>query len=212
LNETEGVVKYQLDYKEAPPVSSDAIREINAWRRIFFLLEMIGQDPARYGGFGYGNVSCRLEHNKEAFLITGTQTGHIPNLGAEHYTTVTMCDPENNHTIASGPVEPSSEALTHGSLYQADQSIQFVFHAHSPDIWRNAGNLDLPTTSPDINYGTPEMARAFTLLLSDKAARSKSIIAMGGHEDGVVAYASTAESAGSELINCFSRSLQLTGS
>jgi len=211
LNESEGVVKYQLDYKESLPVVYDAIREINAWRRILFLLGLIGQDPDRYGGFGYGNVSCRLKHNEEAFLITGTQTGYIPEMEPEHYTTVITCDPQHNHIVAEGPVKPSSEALTHGALYRADKNIQFVFHAHCPEIWHNAVNLDLPTTSPEINYGTPEMARAFERVLSNKDAQQKCIIVMGGHEDGVVSYGSTAEHAGSMLVNCFSRSLQLAG-
>lgn len=210
MNETEGVVKYKLDNTNAPPVSSGLIKEINAWRRIFFLLGLIGQDPARYGGYGYGNVSCRLKENNKAFLITGTQTGHIPELGPIHYTTVTTCDPDLNHIISSGPIEPSSEALTHGALYRVDQSIQFVFHVHCPEIWRNADKMDLPTTSPDINYGTPEMAQAFEQLLTDTETQEKSIIVMGGHEDGVVAFGSTAERAGAELINCYSRALQMS--
>lgn len=209
MNDTEGVVKYQLDYKSAPPVSLDTIKEINAWRRIFFLLGLIGQDPARYGGFGYGNVSCRLKHNEEAFLITGTQTGHLPELGPEHYTTVTTCNPEHNHIVASGPVKPSSEALTHGALYRADQNIQFVFHIHNPEIWKNAESLKITTTSSSIMYGTPEMAEEFARIISKKETQHKPIIVMGGHEDGVVAYGPTAELAGSELINCFSRSLQI---
>ena len=189
--------------------AEDVINEINAWRRILFLLELIGQDPTRYGGYGFGNVSCRIKHNEETFLITGTQTGYIPKLETAHYAIVTMCDPEHNHIVASGPVKPSSEALTHGALYRADNNIQFVFHAHCPEIWHNASKLDLPTTSPEINYGTPQMAQAFEQVLSDKEAKQKHIIVMGGHEDGVVSYGATAEEAGTNLVNCLSQSLQL---
>lgn len=209
MNKTEGVIKYQLDYKQAPSVSADVIKEINAWRRIFFMLELIGQNPARYDGYGYGNVSCRLKNDEEAFLITGTQTGHQPELSPGHYTTVTTCDPELNHIVASGPVKPSSEALTHGALYRADQSIQYVFHVHCPEIWHNAASLGLSITNPEIHYGTPEMARAFENALADKEAQEKFIIAMGGHEDGIVAFGPTAEIAGSELINCYSLALQI---
>ena len=209
MNETEGVVKYQLDYKESPPVTLDAIREVNAWRRIFFMLGLIGQDTERYGGYSYGNVSCRLKHNEEAFLITGTQTGHIPELGPEHYTTVITCDPVDNNIAASGPVKPSSEALTHGALYHADQSIQFVFHVHSPEIWCHADSMGLTITDANIQYGTPEMAQEFERMISVKDVQQRPIIVMGGNEDGVVSFGSTAERAGSELINCFSQSLQI---
>ena len=208
--ETEGVVKYQLDFKETPPLSLGAIKEINAWRRIFFLLELIGQDPARYGGYGFGNVSCRIKHNEEAFLITGTQTGHIPQLTPEHYAMVTMCDPKNNHIVASGPVKPSSEALTHGALYHADQDIQYVFHVHNPEIWNAAPGMGLTITDKNIQYGTPEMAQEFQCIISVKSTQQKSIIVMGGHEDGIVSFGYTAEGAGSELINCYSQALQLT--
>ena len=209
MSETEGVVKYQLDYNSAPPVSLDTIKEINAWRKIFFMLDLIGQDPARYGGYGYGNVSCRLKHNKEAFLITGTQTGHLPSLGPEHYTTVTMCDPDHNHIVASGPVKPSSEALTHGALYRADKNIQYVFHVHCPEIWNNAAIMGLTITDANIQYGTPEMAQEFERLVYIKEVQQRPIIVMGGHEDGVVTYGASAEHAGSLLVNYFNQSLQI---
>jgi hypothetical protein len=34
---------------------------LNAWRKIMYMTALIGQDPARYGGYGFGNISCRLD-------------------------------------------------------------------------------------------------------------------------------------------------------
>ena len=55
----EGVIKFDLDYREGPPVSADYLTELNAWRTIFCRLGLLGQDPARYGGLGFGNLSRR---------------------------------------------------------------------------------------------------------------------------------------------------------
>ncbi|MCI0505055.1 MAG: class II aldolase/adducin family protein [Gammaproteobacteria bacterium] len=208
MNEKEGVIKYQLDYTQGPPVAIGTIREINAWRRIFFLLGIIGQEPSRYGGYGFGNVSCRLKPDGDAFLISGTQTAHLPEPGPEHYAIVTACDPLRNHIAAQGPVKPSSEALTHGALYRADQSIAYVFHVHSPDIWRQASRLALPATARNVSYGTPEMASEIERLLTDADARQKQIIVMGGHEDGVIAFGASAEKTGQTLVRYFSLALQ----
>ncbi|WP_455220221.1 class II aldolase/adducin family protein [Kaarinaea lacus] len=209
MKEKEGVIKYQLDYTETPPVAAERIREINAWRQILFLLGLIGQDPDRYGGYGFGNVSCRLNPDENIFLISGTQTAHLPMLGVEDYTVVTLCDPMTNHIVAEGPVKPSSEALTHGAIYQVDSSINFVFHVHSPAIWQQAARLAIPITSPDALYGTPEMAKEIDALIASVDAHKKHIIAMGGHEDGMVSFGPTAELAGQTLITWFSQALQL---
>lgn len=211
MNEKEGVIKYQLEFVEGPPVADEQVREINAWRRIFFLLGLIGEDPARYGGYGFGNVSCRLHPDDNAFVISGTQTAHMLELGPEHFAKVISCDPLRNHIIAHGPVKPSSEALTHGAIYQADKTIHTVFHVHSPDIWKNAVELAIPTTAREALYGTPEMAREIERLLTDINTRQEHIIAMGGHEDGIISFAATAEHAGQTLVSYFSRALQIKG-
>ena len=209
MKEKEGVIKYQLDFNEAPPLEEEQVREINAWRRIFYLLGLIGQDPARYDGYGFGNVSCRLKGDGKTFVISGTQTAHLPELNSEHYAMVTSCDPLRNHIIAKGPIKPSSEALTHGAIYQFDPSINFVFHVHSPDIWQHAVSLAIPTTAKNVSYGTPEMANEIERLLTSGDIRQKRIIVMGGHEDGVITFAENAEQAGQALVYYFSQALQI---
>jgi len=209
MKDQEGVIKYQLQYTESLPVKTELIREVNAWRRIFFLLGLIGQEPGRYGGYGFGNVSCRLKLGTNAFLISGTQTAHLPELFAEHYVLVSACDPVKNRIVAEGPVKPSSEALTHGAIYDADTSVNFVFHVHSPDIWREAEHMGLPLTAPGVSYGTPEMAKEIKRLFKIVDTRASKTIVMGGHEDGVVTFGETADVAGQTLIACFSKALQL---
>ncbi len=213
--EQEGVVKFELRFTPAPPVAPDWVRELSAWRRILHLTGLVGRDPQRYGGVGYGNVSRRLPAAhagaQPRFLISGTQTGHLPVLDAGHYATVLACHPEGNRIVAEGPVHPSSEAMTHGVLYALDEAVQYVMHVHSPEIWRHARALGLPATPADVAYGTPAMAEAVRRLLRDGPARERSIFAMAGHEDGIIAFGRSAEEAGQILLRHLARAFRLEG-
>ena len=52
----EGVIRFDLEFTAAPPVTIPGLDELNAWRRILRQLGLIGQDPDRYGGYGFGNL------------------------------------------------------------------------------------------------------------------------------------------------------------
>ncbi|HEY7746171.1 MAG TPA: class II aldolase/adducin family protein [Desulfuromonadales bacterium] len=217
MAQQEGVIKFDLVFTEAPPLPYAALREINAWRKVLYLLRLTGQDPTRYGGLGYGNISQRLEPydappELRRFVISGTQTGGLAELDAGHYTTVLESWPEANRLVAEGPIRPSSESLTHGALYALDAGLRFVMHAHSPEIWRHAAVLGIPCTDPAAAYGTPEMAAETRRLFRDEAVRAGGIFAMGGHEDGLVAFGRTAEEAGTVLLHVLARAFQLAES
>lgn len=214
MTQQEGIIKFALEFRPAPPLPAAALRETNAWRRILYLLHLTGRDPARYDGLGYGNLSQRLEPfdappAQRRFVISGTQTGGLADLGAEHYTTVLEAYPDENRLVAEGPLRPSSESLTHAALYALDASLRFVMHAHSPEIWRHAAALGLPLTDPAAAYGTPEMASETKRLFHDEKVRAGGIFVMGGHEDGVVAFGRTAEEAGTVLLLALARAFQL---
>ncbi|WP_054772642.1 class II aldolase/adducin family protein, partial [Methylogaea oryzae] len=178
MTEQEGVIKYRLDYRAAPAAAVPGFAELNAWRSVLFRLGLIGQDPARYGGLGYGNLSLLLDGG--GFCVTGTQTGHLPHLAKEQYVRVLRADPAGNYLQAEGPVPPSSEALTHAAVYGASPTARCVAHGHSPEIWRLAERLGLPTVAAGIAYGTPAMAEAVSALVAADPAQG--VIAMLGHE------------------------------
>jgi len=182
LEELDGVIKYQLDYILTPSINHALLSELNAWRSLLYRLGLIGLDSERYGGLAYGNISLR--QNQSAFLISGTQTGSFPALGAEHYCLVKDYDLAKNLLIAEGPIKPSSEALTHAAVYQADPQVNCVLHVHSPELWNRAEHLAIPMTRTSVSYGTPAMAEQVQQLLH--VSRSP-LIAMGGHRDGLVA-------------------------
>ena len=211
----EGVIKFDLRYTYAEPENPTPPAALNTWRNRLWQLQLIGQQAGRYGGAGYGNVSRRIEApdtpaGHPRFIISGTQTGALARLDAKHFCVVTDWDVKRNHVIARGPVRPSSETLTHGTFYSQDDDINVVFHVHSPAIWHAAHRLGLACSDPAIAYGTPEMAAEVARLFSKMdVRRGASIFAMGGHEDGVIAFGIDEESAGAVLLNALERSQQL---
>ena len=208
----EGVIKFQLDFQEASAPAEEDLRELNAWREILRMLGLLGQDPSRYDGYGFGNLSRRLPgFDSAAFLISGTQTGHLQKLLPSHYATVQQCTPDANQLKASGQIHPSSEALSHGILYQANPEIHWVMHLHSPDIFKHRTSLNLPCTDPDADYGTPEMATEIRKLATTLDHSGPGLLVMAGHQDGLLAYGSTAAETGCLVVKTLAMALQQTG-
>ncbi len=201
----EGVIKFRLQFSEAGPVDMEPLAELNRWRTVLWQQALIGQDPARYEGFGFGNVSQRTGADnaacgKRCFIISGTQTGHLSELDSNHYTLVKSYDAASNAVSAAGPIKPSSESLTHGMIYDLDDEIRIVLHVHSPDIWLAADRLDIPVTDSTVAYGTPQMATEVQRLFNETDVREHKIFSMGGHEDGVISFGTSAEEAGKILL------------
>ena len=210
--QTEGVIKFQLDYTPVAALPWAELRELNAWRQLMFQLELIGRDPARYGGFGYGNISRRLNprngvSEQRPFVISGSQTGGLAHLSAEHYTIVQACYPAENRLVAAGPIKPSSESLTHSAVYAVTPNTRWVLHAHTPHIWQHAAALGIPTTRPDVPYGTPEMAAEVERLFVETDVLECGIFSMGGHQDGIVAFDHSAEAAMATLVSYLGRAM-----
>jgi ribulose-5-phosphate 4-epimerase/fuculose-1-phosphate aldolase len=201
----EGVIKFKLDFSRAGPVDMQPLAELNHWRTLLWQQALIGQDPARYEGYGFGNVSQRIgdgaaARGKRRFVISGTQTGHLPELDNTHYTVVKSYDAASNAVSAAGPIKPSSESLTHGMIYDLDNAIRIVLHVHSPDIWLAADSLGIPVTDSAVPYGTPQMAVEVQRLFKETDVHEQKIFSMGGHEDGVVSFGTSAEEAGEILL------------
>lgn len=209
MTEQEGVIRFDLRYRPGPGPSRDAIAALDGWRSILHRLQLIGRDPARYGGLGYGNVSRRLG---TGFIVSGTQTGDRESLAVDGYCQVTRCDPARNRVDATGPVRPSSEALSHGAVYLARPRAGCVLHGHSPEIWQRAAVLGLAVTDPDVGYGTPAMAAEVARLLDAACMVEAGVFAMGGHEDGIIAFGPDEDAAAGRLVAVLARALAGDGS
>ena len=89
--------------------------------------------------------------------------------------------------------------MTHAAIYQLDLTIGAIVHVHSGELWRRY--LDrLPTTDPDVAYGTPQMANEFRRLYRDTDFRNTRLAVMAGHEEGLLSFGTTLEEAASRVL------------
>ncbi len=183
----EGYIKYRSDWQEGPAPDAAAARLLETWRRPLHDAGLVGH--YEHLGIGFGNVSIRAARPGE-FIISGTQTGHLRTTGTEHYCRVTLADIAGNRIVCVGPVQASSEALTHAALYRLSERINAVVHVHSRRLW-NREHGRLPTTAPDVVYGTPDMAREFERLWCESDFPSVGMAVMAGHEEGLVSVGTT---------------------
>lgn len=206
----EGVIKFKLDFRSGPAPALQDLVELNAWRQIFYRLGLLGQDPTRYQGLGFGNLSKRLPQTGEsAFLVSGTQTGSLAVLSPADYTTVLECNPGANWVVAAGPVKPSSEALSHGAVYLANPSAKWVMHLHSPDVFSRGKQLGLPSTDPAAEYGTPAMAQTLLQLVQRLNPEQPHVIMMSGHEDGILAFGEKPNAVGALVVETLAMAMGL---
>jgi len=192
----EGIIKFKLTLKRAPAPELVQVIALEKWRAIFYKQGLVGEYPNEK--IGYGNLSSRLQ--KKAFIITGSQTGHLPHLQAHHYTKVMDCDLKRGSVTAEGLIPPSSESLTHFGIYEANPTIQYVFHVHHQKLWEMLQNQNCDFIEENIHYGTQEMANAAYELLANK---SSGVFVMKGHEDGIISYGTTAEDAGKNILELY---------
>jgi L-ribulose-5-phosphate 4-epimerase len=193
--ETEGVIKFNLTFRTEKLAGVD-IGELSAWRTVLKDLGLLGQTPGRYDGYGFGNISQRCDGG---FVISGTQTGELDAVTLDDYAVCETWDLQRNAVDAKGAVKPSSESLSHASIYDVHESVTCALHAHSPDIWRNSVELGIAVTEESVAYGTPEMAKEVRRLMMDMD--SPGIFSMGGHEDGVFTFGRSLAEAGQLMVH-----------
>lgn len=203
----EGVIKFQLRFTPGSLPDRLPLAELIAWQRIMHRLGLLGRDPARYGGLAYGNLSRRLPGM--GFVVSASQAADHNPPTAQGYCLVTAWDCAGNRLTAEGPSRPSSESLTHAALYDADPAIGCIIHGHSPEIWQRRGALGLATTRPEVTYGTPEMASEMIRLYREHGFHGRGVLAMGGHQDGIVSFGRTCDDAGGEMVRALREALTL---
>ena len=95
----EGYIKFESDWTEGPSPSWYKISALAQWRQRLHEAGLIG---AHTDGVGFGNISVR-DSPPSQFLITGTTTGHIKELGPEHFTRIVKYDFDRNRVSCLGP-------------------------------------------------------------------------------------------------------------
>jgi L-ribulose-5-phosphate 4-epimerase len=191
---TEGYIKFNCDWIKQE--LNEDITEINKWRNRLYSLNLIG---AYENGIGFGNISIRNGNN---FIITGSKTGGIENLTNNHFTKVTNWYFNKNNLTCEGPIEASSESLTHAAIYTSNSNINAVIHVHNINLWEKLIHK-IPTTDEKAEFGTPEMAYEIIRLFRENQITKKRILVMGGHKEGIISFGKDLEEAGNVLLNHF---------
>ncbi len=193
MNE-KGYIKFNCIWSETGPVDEKLIVDINRWREILYQKGLIGEYP---NNIGYGNISTRLVGN--IFIITGTATGKLKTLTAEHYSKVIAYNLEKNSLTCMGPVKASSESLSHAALYASCLSANAIIHVHNKKLWEQLMKTEI-ATSANVEYGTPEMAKEIIRLFKETDLKKRGIFVMAGHEDGIVSFGKDMDEAGEILL------------
>ncbi len=215
---TEGVTKFAAAHRPGPlvPFAQECAAELLAWRAVVAALGGIGQDPARYDGAGFGNVSVRIPphgapRGARRFVITGTQTGGARCLSRDDLCVVERYRIKDNAVDSVGPAAPSSESMTHGAVYDLSPAIRAVVHIHCPLVFEARQALRLPCTQADVDYGTPAMAGEVSRLFR-AGADQRQVFAMTAHRDGIVSFGRTLEEATQVLVSLLARAHAMSDS
>lgn len=159
--------------------------------------DLLGRDPDRYDGLAFGNLSCR-QAGSSSFWVTATQTADLPELTREHLVRIDSWSLAGNRVTASGTQPPSSETLAHVALHEttagegtitASNSERWILHGHAPLLWQRGPERGYPSTPSAAANGTVDLARAVQAHAATWSASG--LLILGGHRDGVLAYAPT---------------------
>jgi L-ribulose-5-phosphate 4-epimerase len=208
LTAGEGTIQFAYSLNAPADAVADphTVDTLRGWRTVLRRLGLLGQDPARYDGLGFGNLSARDADCPDEFVVTASQTSGAEILDDDGLVRIIHSDLERFWVDALGRQPPSSETLTHAMIYQADTSVNWVFHAHSPEIWRQTRALGLPATPEHVAYGSTAMVRAVADLLGRHSTRPLAFTTLG-HQDGVFACGASAAQAGTTLAALLARVL-----
>jgi len=192
----EGTIKFDSRWRKTRALDNAEIATLNRWRRPLHDAGLIGHYEQH--GIGFGNLSIRAGE-KGQFIISGSQTGHLVDPGAEHYALVEDYDIDRNRIFSFGACEASSESMTHALIYELDPEIGAIVHVHSEQLWaRLMGSV--ATTDAEVAYGTPEMAREFRRLFRETDFQKTGIAVMAGHDSGLVSTGSNLQQAAERIL------------
>lgn len=184
----EGYIKYQCYlHKTETIIPETTFKKINDIRTLLWVKKLIGSYA---DGVGYGNISIRDEDHPEKFFITGSATGHLQHTEPDSWSRVDLWNLTTNTLWCSGPLNASSESMSHAVIYQNLPAVNCVIHIHDKNLWLK-GLKTLPSTCATAEYGTPEMAKSILDLIHKHGMVHGGLFVMQGHEEGMMAFGTT---------------------
>ena len=196
----EGYIKFRADWKKAPPLPKEKLKELNYWRQVMYRHHLIG---ACENKIGFGNISQRWNEGV-FFAISGSATGNFPLLNEMHYALVNGFDLNENTLTCEGPIIASSESMSHAVIYQECPEVNGVIHVHHLDMWKKLLHK-IPTTDKTATYGSPEMALSIIDLLKNTDLKNRKIFVMEGHREGIFAFGENLKEAASVILDFFKK-------
>lgn len=179
----EGYIKFNCIWEQEPIPDADLwFEQLNALRERLYKQKLVGMYP---NGIGYGNVSLR-HPGGQGFIISGTATGGKSPLTPDDYSRVTSYAINKNRVECVGMVRASSESMSHAVIYDTLPEVHCVIHIHQMGYWKALLHR-VPTTDDSIAFGTPQLAEAIAELCKARSG-IEGVIALAGHEEGIVAY------------------------
>lgn len=203
MSSEEGYIKFDARWTQRPAFPERELKELQDWRRRLYGLQLIG---AYDDGIGYGNISLRRDQSPQ-FYISGSATGNLPTLTANHYALVTEVDIDRNRLYCEGPVIASSESMSHAVIYRQLPWVGGVIHVHHLEMWERLLH-QAPTTDASATYGSPEMAYSIIDLIEHTDLPERRIFVMEGHREGIFTFGKDLEEAGGVLLEYY-RSLEV---
>ena len=194
----EGYIKFEcILNKSSFDFPQNLYEEINSWRKKLYNKKLIGANP---DGIGYGNISIR--NGKSTFIITGTATGIKTALSIEDYVLITGYNLSKNQVICTGEKRASAETMSHAAVYEGNSGIEAIIHIHHLGLWEKLRDK-LPTTSYEVEYGTPQMAYEIIRLFRETDVFYSKIFVMGGHKEGIISFGKNLNEAGDVILKYF---------
>lgn len=193
----EGAIKFDCTWAKGPEIPDDEIADLIEWRNRLQIAGLIGHDEEH--DVGFGNIS-RRESGARAFVISGTQTGHVAVASGRHFTRVVDYDIGANRVACRGPLRASSESLTHAAVYELDPDWRAVVHVHDQRLWQSLVG-EIPTTGADVPYGTPEMAAELRSLYREARLCETRVAAMAGHAGGLIGLGGSVQEAATRILS-----------
>lgn len=197
----EGYIKFEVDWKETLPFETTQLAQLIYWRQKIFELGLIGMYE---NGIGFGNISQRIG-NTNHFFISASKTGNLRQVDAAHFAKVVQVSIDRNYLYCEGPSIASSESMSHAVIYAQCPWVNGIIHGHQCSLWQQLLR-QVPTTSKDIAYGTPEMAYAIIDLLQTPALQHQHIFAMEGHEEGFFTFGESLAAAAEVIMRWLTKS------
>ncbi len=200
---TDGIIKYNFDFRKSAPLEKSLYQDIEEVRERLYALKLIGVKD----NIGYGNISQRV--NKNSFVITGTQTGDLSSLTNKHYSLIEEFNDEKFYLKSSGAAKPSSEALTHGTIYNLSPKIKAVIHIHSKVLWDFMLEKSYKKTKA-VPYGSLEMINEVKNIYKDQNPLDNPKFVMSGHEEGIISFGKTLKEAEIAILEVIARYIYIS--